>query len=175
MGGMLVRVFADQHPGDVVGIVLLDSAPPDMGLRLRACLPSESAGEPENIQFLRQFFTWMSDSNGSSFPNVEGVNTRVSDQQARDVESLGDLPLVVISQGPNIPGLGLPMITSQGPLPAEIDACLQQTWQDMQGELAGLSSNTTRLTAEGGHMIPVEQPELIVQAIAELVDETGSQ
>ena len=35
---------------------------------------------------------------------------------------------------------------------------MQQTWQDMQGELAGLSSNTTRLTARGGHMIPVEQP-----------------
>jgi pimeloyl-ACP methyl ester carboxylesterase len=169
MGGMLVRIFADQHPGEVAGIVLLDSAHPDMGDRLMACLPPESAGEPEKTQFLRQFLTWMSDSNGSSFPNVEGLNTRVNNQQARDVESLGNLPLVVISQGPNIPGLGLPMITAQGPLPAEIDACLQQTWQDMQGELAGLSFNTTRLTAQGGHMIPLEQPALIVQAIADLV------
>jgi len=173
MGGSLVRIFADQHPGEVVGVVLVDSAHPDMGQRLLACLPLESAGEPENILFLRQFFGWMSQSNGSSFPNVEGVNTYASDQQARSVESLGDLPLVVISQGSNIPGLGLPMITSHGPLPAETDACLQQVWQDMQSELAGLSSNTTRLTAQGGHMIPVEQPELIVQAIAELVNAAG--
>jgi pimeloyl-ACP methyl ester carboxylesterase len=41
----------------------------------------------------------------------------------------------------------------------------------MQGELSGLSSNTTRLTARGGHMIPVEQPELIVQAIIDLVEQ----
>jgi pimeloyl-ACP methyl ester carboxylesterase len=170
MGGMLVRVFADQHPGDVAGIVLVDSAHPDMGLRLLACLPPESADEPANIQFLRQFFAWMSNSNGSSFMNVEGVDTQASDQQVRDAGPLEDIPLVVISQGANIPGLGLSMITSQGPLPAEIDACLQQTWQDMQSELAELSSNTTRLTAQGGHMIPIEQPELIVQAIAELVE-----
>jgi pimeloyl-ACP methyl ester carboxylesterase len=170
MGGMLVRLFADQHLGDVVGIVLVDSAHPDMGLRLLACLPPESAGEQANIQFLRQFITWMADSNGSSLMHPEGVDTQASNQQAREAGPLDDLPLVVISQGLNIPGLGIPMITSQGVLPAETDACLQQTWQDLQSELAGLSSNTTRLTAQGGHMIPVELPELIVQAIAELVE-----
>ena len=175
MGGMLVRVFADQHPGDVVGIVLVDSAHPDMGLRLLAGLPPESANEPANIRFLRQFFTWMSNSDGSSFMNVEGVDTQASNQQARIARPLGDLPLVVISQSPNIPGLGLSMITSKGPLPAETDARLRQIWQDLQSELAGLSSNTTRLTAQGGHMIPIEQPELVVQAIAELVNEAGGQ
>lgn len=178
MGGLLVRIFADRHPEDVVGVVLLDSAHPDMGDRLLACLPPESADEPENIQFLRQWLTWMSDSsNGSPFTNGEGadMDTRMNNQQVRDTRPLGDLPLVVISQAPNIPGLGLPMITSRGPLPAEIDTCLQQTWQDMQGELAGLSSNTTRLTARGGHMIPVEQPELIVQAIGELASKVRGQ
>ena len=175
MGGMLVRVFADQHPGDVVGIVLVDSAHPDMGLRLLAGLPPESADEPANIRFLRRFFTWMSNSDGSSFMNVEGVDTQASNQQARTAGPLGDLPLVVISQSPNIPGLGLSMITSKGPLPAETDARLRQIWQDLQSELAGLSSNTTRLTAQGGHMIPIEQPELVVQAIAELVNEAGGQ
>lgn len=60
-------------------------------------------------------------------------------------------------------------------MPAETDARLRQIWQDLQSELAGLSSNTTRLTAQGGHMIPIEQPELVVQAIAELVNEARSQ
>jgi pimeloyl-ACP methyl ester carboxylesterase len=178
MGGMLVRIYADQHSKDVVGVVLLDSAHPDMGDRLMACLPPESADEPENIQFLRQYFTWMSDSsNGSPFTSGEGaeMDTRTNNQQSRAVSTLGDLPLVVISQAPNIPGLGLPMITSRGPLPAEIDTCLQQIWQEMQGELAELSSNSTRLTARGGHMIPVEQPELMVQAIGELVSKVRGQ
>ena len=173
-GGMLVRIYADQHPKDVVGVVLLDSAHPDMGDRLLACLPPESEGEAENVQFARQYTTWISDSSkGSPFTSGEGMgwDTRTNNQQARDVETLGDVPLVVISQAPNIPGLGLPLFTSRGLLPAEIDACMQQTWQDMQDELAGLSSNTTRLTARGGHMIPIEQPELVVNAIIDLVEQ----
>ena len=52
---------------------------------------------------------------------------------------------------------------------------MQQTWQDMQDELSGLSSNTTRLTARGGHMIPVDQPELVVNAIVELVDDVRTE
>jgi pimeloyl-ACP methyl ester carboxylesterase len=173
-GGMLVRIFADQHPDDVVGVMLLDSAHPDMGDRLLDCLPPESEGEAENIQFLRQYTSWISDSSkGSPFTSGEGMgwDTRTNNQQARDVETLGNLPLVIISQAPNIPGLGLPLFTSRGLLPAEIDACLQQTWQDMQGELAGLSSSTTRLTARGGHMFPVEQPELVVNAIIDLIEQ----
>ena len=101
---------------------------------------------------------------------VTNVDIRPSIQQVRAVSTLGDLPLVVISQGPNVPGMGLPLLTDRGPLPTEIEACLQQPWQDMQGELAGLSSNTTRLTARGGHMIAVEQPELVIQAIVDLVE-----
>lgn len=167
MGGMLVRIFADQHPGEVAGVVLVDSAHPDMGLRLLACLPPESASEPETIGYMRRWFTWMSDSSHEPpFIDSEVQNSLVSNQQVRDVESLGDLPLVVISQAPDIPGLGYQIIAS-----SEIDACLRETWQDMQGELAGLSSITSRLTAKGGHMIPVEQPELIVQAINDLVEE----
>jgi pimeloyl-ACP methyl ester carboxylesterase len=171
MGGMLVRVFADEHPGDVVGIVLVDSAHPDMGPRLLAGLPPESADEPANVQFTRQFLAWMDNSNGSSFPNAEGVDTGSSNQQVRDAGSLGDLPLVVISQAPNIPGLGLSMFTSKGPLPVETDANIQQIWQDLQSELVGLSTNSTQLFARGGHMIPVEQPDLIVNAILKLMDD----
>jgi len=166
MGGMLVRIFADQHPGEVAGVVLVDSAHPDMGLRLLACLPPEPAGESENIRYLRQWFTWMSDSTQEPLSgDSEGINTLVSNQQVRDVDTLGDLPMVVISQAPNISGLGYPIDVTP-----EIDACLQQTWQDMQGELAGLSSNTSRLMARVGHGIPVEQPELVVQAIKDLIE-----
>lgn len=173
-GGMLVRIYADQYPKDVVGVVLLDSAHPDMGERLLACLPPESEGEAENIHFARQYTTWISDSSkGSPFTGGEGMewDTRVNNQQARDVVTLGDVPLVVISQAPNIPGLGLPLFTAKGLLPAEIDACMQQSWQDMQSELAVLSSNTTRLTAQVGHMFPIEQPELVVNAITDLIKE----
>ena len=57
LGGELVRVFADQYPEEVAGIVLVDAAHPDMGPRFLAGLPPESADEPENVMFWRQLFT----------------------------------------------------------------------------------------------------------------------
>lgn len=170
MGGLLVRVFQAEHPDDVVGIVLVDSAHPDMGLRLLAGLPPASADEPEEIRFLRQWITWASGEGESPFPSPE-VDPRASMEELRALGALGDLPLVVISANPDAVGLGHPFSIGRPPLPAETDANLREIWRDLQGELAGLSSSTTRLTAQGGHMIPVEQPELVVEAVMALVNE----
>lgn len=171
MGGMLVRVFADQHPEEVAGLVLVDSAHPDMGPRLLAGLPTESADEPENIKAWRLYLTWMSDSNGREQNDLEGVDLRVSNGQVKATKPLGDLPLVVISRSPDNPILaaGMP------PLPAETIAKLRQIWGDLQSELAGLSSNSTRVIAsQAGHFVQDEEPGLVVAAIVEAVNEARS-
>jgi pimeloyl-ACP methyl ester carboxylesterase len=171
MGGMLVRLFADQYPQDLVGLVLVDSAHPDMGDRLLATLPSESDGEPESLKAWRQYGAWLSASNGRGQNDDEGVDSKVSNAQVRAVKSLGDLPLVVISRSPNNPVMAAHM----PPLPEGTNAKLLQTWQDLQGELAGLSSNSTRIiAAHAGHNIQIEEPGLIVDAIHKLVNEARS-
>jgi pimeloyl-ACP methyl ester carboxylesterase len=175
MGGELVRVFADQHPAEVVGLVLVDSAHPDMGLRLLAGLPPESADESVSIKAWRQWFTWMSNSNGSPFQDLEGTDTQAGNEQVKATKPLGDLPLVVISQSPNNPLQDNPFQISEPPLPTETNAKLRQIWQDLQSELAGLSSNSTRVIAtQAGHDIPREEPKLVVEAILKLVNEARS-
>jgi pimeloyl-ACP methyl ester carboxylesterase len=171
LGGELVRVFADQYPEEVVGIVQVDAAHPDLGSRLLAGMPPESADEPEGVVFLRRFLTWASDSNGSAYPNPEGWDTQASNAQVRATKPLGDLPLVVISRSPDSPlfAAGSP------PLPAETNARLLQIWQDLQVELAGLSTNSTHVMAvRAGHQIPNEEPALVVDAILELANEIRS-
>jgi pimeloyl-ACP methyl ester carboxylesterase len=171
LGGELVRVFADQYPEEVVGIVQVDAAHPDLGSRLLAGMPPESADEPEGVVFLRRFLTWASDSNGSPYPNPEGWDTQASNAQVRATKPLGDLPLVVISRSPDSPlfAAGTP------PLPTETNARLLQIWQDLQVELAGLSTNSTHVMAvRAGHQIPNEEPALVVDAILELADEIRS-
>jgi pimeloyl-ACP methyl ester carboxylesterase len=151
LGGELVRVFVDQYPEEVAGIVLVDAAHPDLGSRLLAGLPPEAADEPEGVMFWRRFLTWASDSNGSPYPNPEGWDTQASNAQVRATKPLGDLPLVVISRSPDSPlfAAGSP------PLPAETNARLLQIWQDLQVELAGLSTNSTHVMAvRAGHQIP---------------------
>ena len=165
MGGMLVRVFADQYPEKVAGLVLVDAAHPDMGPRLLAGLPQESLFESKAIRSWRKYLTWMSDSNGQDQMNIEGVNFLISNEQVKTIQSLGDLPLVVISRSPN--NTEWPSMPT---LPKETNSALFQIWQDMQRELAGLSSNTTHVIAShAGHMIPTEEPELIIGVINKLV------
>jgi pimeloyl-ACP methyl ester carboxylesterase len=171
LGGELVRVFVDQYPEEVAGIVLVDAAHPDLGSRLLAGLPPEAADEPEGVMFWRRFLTWASDSNGSPYPNPEGWDTQASNAQVRATKPLGDLPLVVISRSPDSPlfAAGTP------PLPTETNARLLQIWQDLQVELAGLSTNSTHVMAvRAGHQIPNEEPALVVDAILELANEIRS-
>lgn len=168
MGGMLVRLYASQYPDDVVGLVLVDSAHPEMGVHLLAALPPEAAGEPESLQAWREYGTWLATSDGRGPRDVEGVDLKVSNEQARAVESLGDLPLIVISRSPNNPILAAQMPS----LPEEINTPLLQEWQELQTELEELSTNSTRFVADHcGHNVNLEEPRLVVEAIRQLVDE----
>ncbi len=169
-GGMMARVFRDQYPAEVVGLVLVDAAHPDMGVRLVAGLPPAAQGEPEGIKAWRQYLTWTANSDGREPGNQEGTDHPASNEQVRAAKPLGDLPLVVISRNPdNSEWASLPA------LPAETNATLRQIWQDLQRELAGLSTNSTQVIANhAGHMIPTEEPELVIEAIRSLVNEARS-
>jgi pimeloyl-ACP methyl ester carboxylesterase len=174
MGGDLVRLFTSQHPEDVVGMVLVDSAHPGMAGRLLASLPPETANETEAIAFLRDWFTCMADSSGCLVEGADELDSRTSREQMQAVGPLGDLPLVVITQNPDARGLGYRDYAAMEPFPEDTDARIRRIWQDLQSELVGLSSNSTQVFAQGGHGIPIEEPQLVVDAILELVNEIRS-
>ena len=170
-GGLMARLFVDLYPDEVAGLVLVDSAHPDMGSRLLAGLPPKKAFEARGIRAWRTWLTWMVDSHGSSYRDEEGVDTAASNAQVKAAKPLGDLPLVVISRSPDNPNM-----EDKIPLPAETNVKLQQIWQDLQNELAGWSTNSTHLiAAHAGHNIPGEEPELVIAAIRKLVNEFRSQ
>jgi hypothetical protein len=143
-------------------------SPPDMGVRLLAALPPETAGEPESLKAWRQYGTWLSTSDGRAPNDVEGVDMLVSNEQVRDLKSLGDLPLVVISRSPDNPIMAAAMPS----LPEATNAQLMQMWQEMQAELDELSSNSTQVIADhSGHNVHLEEPRLVVEAIRKVVNE----
>ena len=168
MGGMLVRVYRDQYPEEVVGLVLVDSAHPEMGPRLLAALPPESLLESKAIKTWRRFLEFQWKGTGRESYNQEGVDVQGGNELVKATKPLGDLPLVVVSRSPDSSGF-----PNMPPLPADISARLSQIWQEMQGELAGLSAHSTRvMAAHAGHMIPSEEPAPVIEAIRTLVSET---
>ena len=77
--------------------------------------------------------------------------------QLQNLGSLGDLPLRVIKAGIR---------------PAD-DYPPDTLWSEVQDKLAGLSSNGKLIVADmSGHFVQLEQPDLVVDAVRQVYDET---
>ena len=86
-------------------------------------------------------------------------------EQVQATGSLGDLPLIVL--------------TATGPvwwpdLPPDVDASqFRQMWLELQRDLTKLSTNSTQVFADkSSHFMQFDQPELIVDAIRQVIETT---
>jgi pimeloyl-ACP methyl ester carboxylesterase len=159
LGGFIVRLYADEHPEQVIGMVLVDSSHPDQNSAFLAALPPESPNESECVKSFRKDLTEVVDPEELT----EGLDFEASAAQVRDLGLIGDLPLGVVTAG-----LGACDLGAGGPADA---AGLYQVWLDLQKELTMLSTNSIQIIADhSGHMIPTDQPEAVIEAIQRVME-----
>lgn len=162
LGGLIVRLYAHQHPGEVAGLVLVDPMHEDQFERTGPHFFPPTAGEPASLTQMRRFWTagWRDPAR-----NAEGIDLPASQIQAHAVRSLGALPLIVITTGAYLRD------APPGPAGQQQAAQLQALWREMHRELAAQSSNGAQILAEAsGHFIQREQPEVIVAAIRQMLE-----
>ncbi len=83
--------------------------------------------------------------------------------QTATTGSLGDMPLAVLSHDPGTP---------QPDLPEDLVKPTNDAWQQMQTELAHLSTRSTQVIAKNsGHYIQLDHPEVVVDAVRSIVDQ----
>lgn len=156
IGGYNVRLYASQYPKEVVGMVLVDSSHPDQWSKLSAALPPERPDESESLRAVRSM------ANPLDPEDPEKMDVVTSAAQVRATGLLGDLPLVVITRA-----TGLKVVPN---LPDDLSDKLDRVWQDIQMDLAGLSSNSTHIIAtHAGHYIQAEEPQLVIDAILKVM------
>lgn len=167
-GGYNIRVFTANHPDKVKGMVLVDASHEDQYDRFQISLP-QNYNRRSNILVLPKT------SGGDAHMNKPRVlrersfhaaraeisSLSQSAEQVQQNRSLPDIPLVIVSRGkPEWFG----------------DAVLQareKTWNSMQRELFLLSPLSRHVFAhQSGHDIPFEQPDIIIEAISEIVAES---
>ncbi len=161
-GGLYVRMFADLYPDEVAGMVLVDASHPDMWSRVppeltAAQVPSPAMGLAyrglAHLGFTRVTANFPADCGLTPQHCGEERAWKVSaraidayiaemgaperDAQVRATQMLGARPLVVLSATDHT--------AEFGPYAAEVDPL----WQQMQNELAALSSNSAHYTVEG--------------------------
>ena len=153
-GGALVRMFANDRPNDVAGVVLVDAYVPGVDQALLAALPPKRAGESGPLADFRARF---SETN----VNVEQLAWTISSAQVAQANDLGNTPLVVITAGNDpVPGLS-----------ARINDRLEAVWFRLQKKLAALSGQSVHAVAKtSSHMVQWDQPEVVVGAIRGLVE-----
>ena len=145
-GGLYAILYAHQYTGDVVGMVLVDSSHEDQVARDQALLTPEQ--ERRHHDGLVQ--------------NEEGVDMDQVLAQVRTAHWRTNMPLYVLARGRVDP---YPADWS-----AERIARREQAWREMQEDHARRSSNGKLIVAEkSGHDIQDEQPELVIDAIRQVI------
>ena len=158
LGGLNVRLYASQYPDEVAGMVLVDAIHPDFHTETVAVLPPESQDEPANLHGLRLMLT------DFVVETPEGVDLNASAEQVRATGSLGDLPLIVLTQRS-----GLFVATSLSP---DVRTKMEQVWQDLQVDLARLSSNSTHVIGiADSQNTPADKEQQIIDAILRVVEQ----
>lgn len=176
LGGLAVRVYAHDHPSEVVGVVLVDSMSPNqfttsaadtqdastsmsrafsLPVLLARCGAMRLFAEPLGLlsdvppDVEAAYFARFVRPQHLQTYIEEGQGMPATSAQAAAVTTFGDLPLIVLSRG----------------LDGEAD------WDAMQAEMLQLSSDSQRLVADkSGHNIELDQPEAAIAAIVTMVE-----
>ena len=95
---------------------------------------------------------------------VKAIWDCMDEVRAKQIRSLGDVPLVVVTRGRRAmsPGAGVSAADAEQ---------FEAVHHEMQAELAALSPQGKRIIAEeSGHYIQVDQPQAVIDAIREVVE-----
>lgn len=182
-GGIVARSFAAAYPARVAGLVLLDPAherqlevSPTMASAVEAGvaqfqglvplaswgllamlpqnipgrgLPEAAHGDYAAVLATTDYFAVAAEETAMLPANLEAM--------AALPRYLGDLPLTVLSRG-RVDG---PPNASSSDL-----AVLKRAWEDLQSDLAGLSTDARHIVAENaGHYVQLDRPDLVVQEV----------
>ena len=162
LGGAIVRQFAHMYPGQVLGLVFVDSMHPAQFERFGSLFPPPAPGEPEPLTKARSF--WLTEWRNPE-TTVEFIDLPESLRQDEAITTLGRLPIKVLIAGASaaLPGMPPPM-----------RPVIQGAWEQLQRGFLALSPNASiTLVQDSGHHIQRDQPVAVTSAVSELLSEVS--
>ena len=149
IGGLYANLFARLHPQEISGVVLVDSAHPEQQKLLRV-----------HEGMVQRIVTWILNVLDSAIHSRHSEISSFNEtaMQIRDAGPFPAIPLIVISAG-------------KQPASWLVRDEVIRVLLDNQRSLASMSPNGKQVIAEkSGHFVQNDEPELVIQAIREIVD-----
>jgi pimeloyl-ACP methyl ester carboxylesterase len=166
LGGIIVRLYAATYPEEVAGLVLVDSSHEEQNARFEAALTPEQWAAFERLQ-------QQAPPNLEVDPALERIDIDVSFAQLREAAEarpLPSLPLVVLTRGLPASAEVPPELRAELPPDFPYDT-FDTVWEELQVALAALVPGGRQVIAtESGHYIQLQQPELVIEAIEQVVE-----
>jgi pimeloyl-ACP methyl ester carboxylesterase len=163
-GGLVVRLYAMTYPQDVSGLVLIDAISEFL----------QAGMTPEQRELWKPLIDPVTQEDIAEYEGIERSDSDRSFEEVRAAAPLHPLPLVVLSAdrpwGPQIPSLiasgALPPDT-----PPDFGYVIDAAQKPAQEDLAKLVPNAKHITnTNSGHDIHNEQPQLVIDAIRQVVE-----
>ena len=152
-GGLISRLYAATYPDEVVGMVLVDTVHEDEAVRRQAIVSPEQWAALQDLE-----------SQGGDFERIDEEASWDQVREAQLASPMQAIPLVVLAAGHATDPSRLP---PDWPIAEE-----EQLHRQLQVELAGLVPNGEYvLVEESGHYIQLEQPDLVIDAIANVIED----
>ena len=157
-GGSNCRIFASRYPKLIAGMVLVDTSDSDFWPRIQALLPPPAENDSELLQLMRR--------GPDLTKSAESIDLEANSALLRKAKGIGDKPLIVLTASPTSTDAMIPPAQQQDS---------NRIHQELQRELLGLSTNSRQVIAtQAGHNIQREEPQLIVDAVLDVVKQVRS-
>jgi pimeloyl-ACP methyl ester carboxylesterase len=181
MGGYDVRLFTSMNPKEVAGMVLVDASHPDQENRFPAELKNMEGSWQRETQFVAYSMPFgvprlLALCDDDAVDRAADCNARTARERLAEIQAFpesaaqtastgpfGDLPLAVLSHDPE---------KMSNDLPLDLAKSVNQLWVKMQEDLAHLSTRGTQTVAKNsGHYIQIDRPDVVIDAIRNVVDQ----
>jgi pimeloyl-ACP methyl ester carboxylesterase len=162
-GGLVTRLYASTYPDDVLGMVLVDVL--SDGLQDAMTSTQWETWKTANARLAKDI---------DEYPDLEQIYFDVSLEQVRVAAPIRPMPLMVLSAdvpyGPMVPSM---IATGDLPpdTPPDFGYVIDSANKIAQANLAKLVPGARHVTdAHSGHNMMIDQPQLVIDAIREVVD-----
>lgn len=155
-----LSVYADAHPEEVAGVVLVDPRAPHVSARWLAALPPRRADEPEAVRLNREDLTVFEHDPSLNREHLDVARSAAEASAALDAPGplFGDVPMLVLGAANTHLGWS--------DLPPKLAKSFDRIWLGEQKALAAESSNGTfEMVPNSGHGIQVDQPQAVIDAV----------